>query len=173
MRETIVTSESAATAYVSAFFVGEERPEARLGMVTDLTFDDKDNPEFDIAIGNYRAHSQLARRAGKSDRSIPLPPRCAYKKGIVRGWFDEVLGDGVAHGVDDLRETNVQTPEETRRIVAIGGLVVAHFLDNPQQAFLAHFSHRHAVAMQSFDTAQLQALEQTYRSRLITDELPL
>ena len=53
MRETIVTPKSAATAYVSAFFVGEERPVARLGMVIDLTFDDKDNPEFDIAIGNY------------------------------------------------------------------------------------------------------------------------
>ena len=53
MRETIVIPKSAATAYVSAFFVGEERPAARLGMVIDLTFDDKDNPEFDIAIGNY------------------------------------------------------------------------------------------------------------------------
>ena len=173
MRETIVIPESTATAYVSAFFVGEEHPEARLGMVTDLTFDNRGKPEFDVAIGNYRAHSQLARRAGKSDRSIPLPPHCAYKKGIVRGWFDEVLGDGVAHGVDDLRETNVQTPEETRRIVAIGGLVVAHFLDNPQQALLARLSHRHAIAMQSFDAVQLQALEQTYRSRLMIDELPL
>lgn len=53
MRETIVTSGSVATAYVSAFFVGEECPAVRLGMVTNLTFDDKDNPEFDIAIGNY------------------------------------------------------------------------------------------------------------------------
>ena len=58
MRETIVTSESAATAYVSAFFVGEERPAARLGMVTNLTFDDKDNPEFDIA--NWQLWGALA-----------------------------------------------------------------------------------------------------------------
>lgn len=49
MRETIVTPKSAATAYVSAFFVGEERPAARLGMVTDLTFDSRGTPEFDIS----------------------------------------------------------------------------------------------------------------------------
>lgn len=78
MRETIVTPKSAATAYVSAFFVGEERPAARLGMVTDLTFDDKDNPEFDIAIGNYGGHWQLAQRAGKHDLRTPLPLCCAY-----------------------------------------------------------------------------------------------
>ena len=133
MRETIVTSGSVATAYVSAFFVGEERPAVRLGMVTDLTFDDKDNPEFDIAIGNYGGHWQLAQRAGKHN----------------------------------LRETSIQTPEETRRILALGGLVVAHFLDNPQQTLLAHLSSRQAVAMQSFNTAQLQALEQTHYTQLI------
>ena len=120
MRETIVTSGSVATAYVSAFFVGEERPAARLGMVTDLTFDDKDNPEFDIAIGNYGGHWQLAQRAGKHNLRAPLPLCCAYDQGMARGWFDETLGGSVAHGVDDLRETNIQTPEETRRIVAIG-----------------------------------------------------
>ena len=54
-----MTSGSVATAYVSAFFVGEERPAARLGMVIDLTFDDKDNPEFDIAIGNYGGTGSL------------------------------------------------------------------------------------------------------------------
>lgn len=167
MRETIVTPKSAATAYVSAFFVGEERPAARLGMVIDLTFDDKDNPEFDIAIGNYGGHWQLAQRAGKHNLRAPLPLCCAYDQGMARGWFDETLGGSVAHGVDDLRETNIQTPEETRRIVAIGGLVVAHFLDNPQQAFLAHLSRRHAIAMQSFNTAQLQALEQTHYTQLI------
>ena len=158
MRETIVTPKSAATAYVSAFFVGEERPAARLGMVTDLTFDSRGKPEFDW---------QLAQRAGKHDLREPLPLCCAYDQGMARGWFDETLGGSVAHGVDDLRETNIQTPEETRRIVAIGGLVVAHFLDNPQQAFLAHLSRRHAIAMQSFNTAQLQALEQTHYTQLI------
>ena len=136
MRETIVTPKSAATAYVSAFFVGEERPAARLGMVTDLTFDSRGKPEFDIAIGNYGGHWQLAQRAGKHDLRTPLPLCCAYDQGMACGWFDETLGGSVAHGVDDLRETNTQTPEETRRIVAIGGLVVAHFLDNPQQALL-------------------------------------
>ena len=155
MRETIVTSESAATAYVSAFFVGEERPAARLGMVTDLTFDDKDNPEFDIAIGNYEGHWQLAQRAGKHNLRAPLPLCCAYDQGMARGWFDETLGGNVAYDTYNLRETSIQTPEETRRILALGGLVVAHFLDNPQQTLLAHLSSRQAVAMQSFNTAQL------------------
>lgn len=86
---------------------------------------------------------------------------------MARGWFDETLGGSVAYDTYNLRETSMQTPEETRRILALGGLVVAHFLDNPQQAFLAHLSHRHAIAMQSFDTAQLQALEQTHYTQLI------
>ncbi len=173
MRETIVTPESSATAYVSAFFVGEERPAARLGMVTDLTFDSRGKPEFDIAIGNYGGHWQLAQHAGKHDLRTPLPLCCAYDQGMACGWFDETLGGSVAHGVDDLRETNIQTPEETRRILALGGLVVAHFLDNPQQALLAHLSSRHAVAMQSFNTAQLQALEQTHYAQLIPGSVTL
>ncbi len=167
MRETIVTPKSAATAYVSAFFVGEERPAARLGMVTDLTFDSRGMPEFDIAIGNYGAHSQHARRAGKHNLRAPLPLCCAYDQGMARGWFDETLGGSVAYDTYNLRETSMQTPKETRRILALGGLVVAHFLDNPQQTLLAHLSSRQAVAMQSFNTAQLQALEQTHYAQLI------
>jgi hypothetical protein len=167
MRETIVTPKSAATAYVSAFFVGEECPAVRLGMVTDLTFDDKNNPEFDIAIGNYEGHWQLAQRAGKHNLRAPLPLCCAYDQGMARGWFDETIGGNVAYDTYNLRETSIQTPEETRRILALGGLVVAHFLDNPQQTLLTHLSSRQAVAMQSFNTAQLQALEQTHHTQLI------
>lgn len=167
MRETIATSGSVATAYVSAFFVGEECPAVRLGMVTNLTFDDKNNPEFDIAIGNYGGHWQLAQRAGKHNLRAPLPLCCAYDQGMARGWFDETIGSNVAYDTYNLRETSIQTPEETRRILALGGLVVAHFLDNPQQTLLTHLSSRQAVAMQSFNTAQLQALEQTHYTQLI------